>query len=156
MLSEPVSVVKPAVALALAAVLTGCHGNLYDPQMAARPYPRDLHTTNVADIHVFRDGTTLEIVNSTPHSYQNFDLWVNQRYVAHVDQMAAGQTIRLSLWDFRDEFGDGFNAGGFFRTRPATPVRMVEIQAGPQQPMIGLVAIRAEEIVPRPQRGRLR
>ena len=124
----------------------GCGRKMYDPAWATRPYPDALHTTNVADMQVFRRGTSIEIVNATAHSYREVDLWLNQRYVCHVSEIPAGQSTTLSLWDFHDEFGDAFNAGGFFRSYEATPVRMVEIQTAPEQPMIGLVAIRAEEV----------
>ena len=127
--------------------LLGCTRNLYDPEQATRPYPHELHTTNVADMHVFRRGTSIEIVNSTAHSYNDFYLWINQRYVRHVDALSAGETITLSLWDFRDEFGDAFNAGGFFRTYPATPVRLVQIQPAEGEQLLGLVTIRAEDII---------
>jgi hypothetical protein len=115
-----------------------------DPALATRAYPASLHQPRSVDIQVLRDGTEIELVNSTPHSYQNFDLWINQRYVRRVESLAAGQTIRLSLWDFRDELGDVINAGGLFRADEPTPVRLVEIQVDDTQPLIGLIAIPAE------------
>jgi hypothetical protein len=118
------------------------------PELAKQPYPRDLHTTKVVDMQVFRRGTDIEIVNSTANSYSNFNLWVNQRYVLPVASLPAGASTRLSLWDFFDEYGERFYAGGFFRAYPATPLRLVEIQTSDDQPMIGLIAIRAEEIKP--------
>jgi hypothetical protein len=132
----------------------GCGQQINDPHLATEPYPRDQHTPNVADIQVFRDGTKLEIVNSTAHSYRDFDLWLNQRYVRRVDALDAGETITLSLWDFRDEYGDTFSAGGFFRAYEPTPVRMAEIQPAPGHDMIGLITIRAEEVRVKPEPGR--
>jgi hypothetical protein len=105
-------------------------------------------------MQVFRDFTEIEIVNTTAHSYSDVDVWVNQRYVSHVDAIPAGQSITLSLWDFKDEYGNRFYAGGFFRTYTATPVRMVEIQTSAEAPLIGLVAIRAEEITVTAEPGR--
>jgi hypothetical protein len=116
------------------------------PELATQPYPRDLHTTNVVDMQVFRRGTDIEIVNSTANSYSDFNLWVNQRYVLPMKSLPAGATRRVSLWDFFDEYGERFFAGGLFRAYPATPVRMVEIQSAEGQPMVGLVTIRSEEI----------
>lgn len=97
-------------------------------------------------MQVFRDGEKLEIVNATARSYYDFDLWINQRYVRHVESLPAGKSLRLSLWDFFDVRGEAINAGGFWRTVEATPVRLVEIQTGADEPMIGLVTIRAEDI----------
>lgn len=114
--------------------------------MATRPYPMALHTIETIDVQVFRDDQDIELVNATAHSYRDFDLWINQRYVQHVDELLAGETIRLSLWDFYDERGDRFNAGGFFRTVEPERVRLTEIQPGENLPMVGLVTVRAEDV----------
>ena len=132
----------------------GCTRKTYDPAWATRPYPENLHTTDTVDMQVFRNETKIEVVNSTARSYQHFDMWINQRYVAHVESLPAGETVTLSLWDFHDVYGNSFNAGGFFRTVEATPLRMVEIQPGPDQRMVGLVTIRAETIIVAPEPGR--
>jgi hypothetical protein len=138
----------------LAPALAGCARKTYDPNWATRPYPHELHQTAMVDMQVFRRGEKIEIVNSTAKSYRDFDVWVNQRFVRHVDALPAGGSIKLSLWDFHDENGDVFNAGGFFRTVEPTPVRLVEIQAAPDQKMLGLVAIRSEEIKVKAEPGR--
>ena len=96
----------------LMALAIGCEGIQYDLTKATRPYPTDLHRAEAIDIQVFREGNSLEIINSTPHSYRDFDLWINQRYVRHVELMAAGELIRLSLEEFYDERGEVLNAGG--------------------------------------------
>ena len=133
--------------LAALLLLGGCSAaNRYDPELATRPYPYDLHTTNTVDIQLFRDETEIELVNSTATTYRNFDLWLNQRYVARVDELAAGGTIRLSLWDFYDELGESINAGGFFRTRRPDKVRLAEMQFDGTTPMIGLITVRAEDV----------
>lgn len=132
--------------LVTAAALNGCVQTMYDPALATRAYPRELHAVKTVDMQVFRRDTDLEIVNTTPHSYSNFDLWINQRYVKHVDALPAGESITLSLWEFFDEHGDRFNAGGFFRSYEPTPVRLVQIQPDPADTMIGLIAIRTEPI----------
>jgi hypothetical protein len=142
------------MAAALVVATSGCARKTYDPVWATRPYPHDLHSTSVTDMQVFRRDTSIEIVNSTPRSYSDFDLWINQRYVSRIDALPAGQTIRLSLWNFHDEYGDAFNAGGFFRSYEPTPVRLVEIQPSQGQHMIGLIAIRTEPVTVKPEPGR--
>ncbi len=109
-------------------MLFGCGARKYDPNLATRPYPVHLHQPESVDIQVFRKGVNLELVNATARSYRDFDLWVNQRYVRHIEKLAAGESIRVSLWGFRDERGEVINAGGFWRTDEPTPVRMVQIQ----------------------------
>lgn len=133
--------------IVIAICACSCAPPEYVPELAARPYPFENHTTNAIDVQCFRRGTELEIVNATAHSYADFDLWINQRFVHRVTSMGAGETIRVSLWEFFDEFGKRFNAGGFFRAYPAQPVRLVQIQTAEDQPMIALVAIRSEDII---------
>ncbi|MDY7107403.1 MAG: hypothetical protein SYC29_02085 [Planctomycetota bacterium] len=123
----------------------GCARQTHNPALATRPYPAHLHRAESIDIQVFREGTMLEVVNTTPRSYHDFDLWVNQRFVRHVESLPAGETVRLSLRGFYDELGEPFRAGGFFRTEKPMPVRLVEMQFSEEQPMIGLITIRAEK-----------
>jgi hypothetical protein len=125
-------------------VAAGCAKPLYDPSRATRPYPHELHTTNLIDIQVFRDGQDIELVNATPHTYSSVDVWINQRFVRRVDAIPAGETIRLSLWDFFDERGERMNAGGIWRTQEPTPVRLVQLQRGENEPMIGLITALVE------------
>ncbi len=125
--------------------LAACHKTVYDLDKATRPYPFDLHRPDSVDMQVFREGTKIEIVNSTPTTYRACDVWVNQRYMRHVEALAAGETLRLSLFDFYDERGERFSAGGFFATQPATPVRLVELQVSPDEPIVGLISIRPYE-----------
>ncbi len=127
--------------LALAAPVVACQRPTFVAERATRPYPFELHTTETVDIQVFRDGVHIELVNSTAWSHRDFDLWVNQRFVKHVDSMAAGEKLRLSLWDFYDERGEAFNAGGILRIRAPTPVRLVQMQADQEAQLIGLITI---------------
>lgn len=136
------------IALLPPLALACCAPKTYVPELATVPYPARLHTTHTVDIQCFRRGTELEIVNATAQSYDSFDLWLNQRYVSKIASLPAGKTVRVSLWNFVDEWGERFYAGGFFRSYPATPVRLAEIQTAADQPLIGLVAIRAELITP--------
>ena len=122
-------------------VTGGCAQTMYDPALATRPYPFDKHEATSIDIQVFRKGPTIEIVNSTPVSYRDVDIWLNQRFTRHLDVLEAGATVQLSLWDFWDLRGDRFSAGGFWRTEEPTPLRLVELQLNDDDPLIGLVAI---------------
>ena len=114
---------------------------MYDSALATRRYPHDLHRAEALDIQVFRKGPSIEIVNATAHSFQDFDLWINQRFVRRVEALRAGETIRLSLWGFYDVRGDRFSAGGLWRTEPPTPLRMAQIQEAEEEPLVGLVVI---------------
>ncbi len=143
--------VRTTIRILLLALLpaAACERVRYDPARATRPYPRELHSTDAVDIQVFRKGESIEIVNSTPYGYRGADLWINQRYMHRLDGLPAGATVKLSLWDFYDERGSVFIAGGLLRTEEPVPVRLVEIQTGPDQPLVGLITILAE----RPEYG---
>jgi hypothetical protein len=127
------------------AALSGCQPASYNPAMATRAYPEQLHTTDTVDMQVFRDDTTIELVNTTANTYTDVDVWLNQRYVLRVDELPAGGSLTLSLWDFYDERGEVFNAGGLFRSVDPTPLRLVELQTSDTEPMVGLITIRAED-----------
>ncbi len=125
-------------------VAAGCAQTMYDPGRATRPYPFDKHEASSIDIQVFREGPTVEIVNSTPVAYRDVDIWINQRFTRHLDVLHAGATVQLSLWDFWDLRGDRFSAGGFWRTEEPTPLRLIQLQVNDDDPLIGLIAIYEE------------
>jgi hypothetical protein len=128
------------------AALASCERQRYFPDRAGPPFPEHLHEASAVAIQVFREGTNIEVVNATPHGYNDFKLWVNQRYMKRVERLGPGETIRLSLWDFYDERGEVLNAGGFFRAYEPDPVRMVQIQLDDESPLIGLVSVRYEPL----------
>ena len=123
----------------------GCNAPNFDPKLATRPYPFDLHTTDVVPIQVFRDGTTIEIVNSTDRTWSDATIWVNQRYAAPLKSLQPGQRVSMDLFLFRDDIGEQFRAGGLFRTRPAAKVELIEIQEAEGMPMIGMISIMTGE-----------
>jgi hypothetical protein len=129
-------------ATAVAGIICGCASKRFDPAKATKPYPSRLHSPDsIVDMQLFRKGSDIEIINSTATSYRDFDLWINQRYVRHVDALPAGSRITLSLFDFWDVRGESIPAGGPFRTLPPMPVRLAQIQTGDAAPLIGLISI---------------
>jgi hypothetical protein len=138
--------VLPSLGLLLALLPAACNTPNFDPSKATREYPFELHTTATLPIQVFRDGTTIEIVNSTDNHWGESSLWINQQYMRLISGLAPGQRLTLDLNDFRNDIGEVFRAGGFFRTRQPTPVRLVEIQPGEGQPLIGFVTIRGGDL----------
>ena len=133
------------VLLTVASVVTGCQSLQSDPAKASVPYPKSLHEPTSIDVQVIRDDTEITLSNATAQSFADFDLWLNQRYVRHVRALPAGESITLSLWGFHDVRGEPFNAGGFWRTEAATPLWLVEIQTGPESPLVGLITIVTDE-----------
>jgi hypothetical protein len=144
------SVIRGGLRLALASVVIaapfgGCSGRRYVASQATRPYPAQLGQGEIIDVQVFRDGGELIVVNATPQSFSDFDIWVNRRYMLHLDRLEAGETRRLWFGDFFDQWGETPVAGGFFRAERPTPSVLVQFQIGTEEPLLGLIAIPAEE-----------
>jgi len=124
--------------------LAGCEAVRYEPTKATRAYPFNLAQERIADIQVFNDGDAMLIVNPTLEGWTDFDLWLNQRYMRHVDRLAPGETLRIPLSEFWDVRGEGPFPGGLLRYYQPTPIRLVQVQTSPTQPLIGFRAIPTE------------
>lgn len=100
-------------------------------------YPTQLNQSQALDIHALRDGTRVELTNSTSTAFGPSRLWINRWYSREIDALAVGQTLDLSLSDFKDQYGEEFRAGGFFATRK--PDRLVLLQIESNGAMYGVV-----------------
>ena len=114
---------------------------MYDPARATRPYPEKLSQGETIQAEASRHGTELLLVNATPQSFSDFDVWVNQRYMHHVDSLKAGDSLRINITDFFDAWGETPIPGGFFRTEQPTPVILVQFQLDHTRPLKGLVTV---------------
>jgi hypothetical protein len=132
--------------LAMILVPLGCNQPNFDPSKARGAYPYDLHSTTTIPVEVFRDGTTITIMNSTAGGWVDATIWINQRFSAPISGIAAGQMIEMDLVDFRDNIGESYPAGGLWATRRTMPVRLVELQANADEPLVGLIAIRQNSL----------
>ncbi len=131
--------------LLIASALCGCGANLYDPKLATRAYPEALVQSEVVQIQAVPKETTLQIINATATQYNNIDVWVNRRFVQHVDVLLPGQTIELQIDKFRDVWGQCPQPGGFWRTRAPTPLVLVQIQRSESTTLVGLVTVVPED-----------
>lgn len=130
------------IALAVPAVLAiGCNANLYDPKLATRPYPEALQQETVVQVQVVPMQTQIRFINATSTSYDNIDIWINRRFVMHVERFDAGQQMEVEIENFRDQWGQCPQPGGFWRTRPPTPIVITQIQRDETRPLIGLVTL---------------
>ncbi len=133
------------LALLCATLAAGCSAVPYDPSRATRPYPFRLHTTEPpADIQVFRHGGTLLFNNATLRSFEEVDVWINQRYVARLAALEAGGQSSVAVSDLWDRWGNGPIPGGIFRRARPTPIRLVELQLDETSPLVGVIVIRTE------------
>lgn len=141
---SPRSTSAAAAAIAATALLllapAGCQRYPYDPNKATRAYPAELRQIEVQDIQVIPDigNGKITIVNASPNTYTNFDLWLNRRYMRHIPELKAGQRLELDIESFWDERGEGPFPGGWFRYYQPTPIVLTQIQTGPDQPLLGL------------------
>lgn len=107
-------------------------------------YPEGVQRSETLDIHAFRDGTRLQLTNTTGSSFGPGMLWLNGRYGYAIDGLAIGETLRLPLERFVDEQGRRFGAGGFFAGERPELLALVEltVQESDDQPVkYGLVAV---------------
>ena len=137
------TLVTACIAIMLGSSLVGCSGRRYDPAMATRPYPAELGQGEVLEIQAFRKGPNLTIVNASLQRFENVDLWLNRRYMHHLEQLAAGGTVTINLNDFWDAWGETPVAGGFFRTERPTPSVLLQFQLDRNSPLTGAVCIPA-------------
>ncbi len=124
--------------LLLAALLpVGCASPYGEP---TRPFPQQAEQTRIADVQVFRDGAELTLVSASAESFRNVDLWLNQRFLHHVETLPAGGRLTLNLFDFRDAAGERFRGGGFFAAKEPDPVVMAQFETEDGS-LVGLVVL---------------
>ena len=127
--------------LLLLALLAGCFPKRYNPEKATELYPTELGQSEVVDVQVSRSGNTMTIVNGTAIEFNDVNLWLNRRYMRHVEKIGPGETLNLDMGSFWDAWGGGPNPGGLLRWYIPTPVILVQAQIDETSPMIGFMAI---------------
>lgn len=137
---------RRAVAFAAAILagmgVAGCR-SASSPELAGPEYPDEVVQAKTLDIQVVRTETVIRLTNTTARSFGKSTLWMNRWYSHPIEKFGVGETLELSLWDFRDENGEAFRAGGFFATR--RPDRLVQAQLETDGSMHGLVVVKGEE-----------
>ena len=107
--------------------LVGCGSPMQrgdDPGYATTP-----GETELLNIQAMRRGTTLEMTNTSTVDFGASRVWANRSYSREIDGFGIGQTLRLGLGEFRNEFGQRFVAGGFFATARPDALVSVEIES---------------------------
>ena len=119
----------------------GCFPKRYNAAKATRQYPRELGQGEVVNVQVTRDGDSMRIVNGTAIDFRDIDLWLNQRYLKHVDRLGPGASLSIAMGEFWDVWGGGPNPGGLFRWYDPTPIVLVQAQVDEDTPLIGFISI---------------
>jgi hypothetical protein len=113
-----------------------------NPDLAGPSYP-EIQQGQTLDIQVVRDVTIVRLTNTTAMSFGPSRLWVNRWYSKGIEKLDVGQTLELSLWDFRDEHGEPFHAGGFFAIKRPDPLVQAQLETDGQ--ILGLVVVSTGE-----------
>lgn len=114
-----------------------------------RPYPAELSQTETVDIQVLRGPETkISMTNTTARSFGPSTVWINARFSRPIPGLASGQTVTLDLYDFRDQFGERFRAGGFFATKPPDKIMHTQLETivDDETRMIGLITVDQDDI----------
>lgn len=129
--------------------LPACHGPVQrGAATEPRAYPYAETRGDVENIQVFRDGTHLRLTNTTATGFGAGRLWVNRRFSREIDGLAVGESLDLNLYEFVDQYGDKFRAGGFFATQDPDNVVLVQLEArrlddaSDDPSMYGLIVVR--------------
>lgn len=142
-MQETVVIVKHAattLVVLVLALLASCASQGSALRTNAGPtYPRTLENAGALPIQVIRRVTHIDIANTSPRSFGASTVWLNGRFSHPLDALAVGQTLRLDLREFRDEFGEAFRAGGFFATRNPEALVLCELET--EGRMYGLIVV---------------
>lgn len=113
-------------AIPIVLALVGCSAG--GPVSYARTFPGAKERAEPIDVQAVWLEQELVITNTTARPIPAGSLWVNEWFNRPFDGLAVGETVRLRLTDFRDEFSEPFRAGGFFATRESDRVVSVVLE----------------------------
>lgn len=123
----------------LAVSAWGCGGARIESTPQTRVYPEPGRQAEVLNIQVFRNGTRLEMTNTTARRLEPSVMWVNRWWSRPIGGLDPGQSLTVPLNEFVDRFGEAFRAGGFFATRD--PDAVVQAQLEIDGRIYGLVVV---------------
>jgi hypothetical protein len=79
------------------------------------------------DITVIQDRKSIKLTNRTVHSFNDVQVWVNQRYVSRVASIPVGKTTSIALKSLMNQYGEKYPTPGIFRPDRSFPALLVEI-----------------------------
>jgi hypothetical protein len=117
--------------IALCAVLAGGCASSPETLQQGPAYPAALARTQPSNIQLVRTRRHVEMTNTTARGFGPSRIWLNQWYSAPIDGLGVGESIRLPLTSFRDEFGASFRGGGFFAAEAPDRLVKAELELDP-------------------------
>lgn len=130
-----------AAGLMAAAWMAGCRSGPTQI-VEGEAYPERVERGPTLNIQVFRRETELEFTNTTAEPIPPCRMWLNAWYSREIDGLGVGETLRLPLREFKDQYGDSFRGGGFFAPELPERLALAELQIGER--MMGLVVVGGE------------
>jgi hypothetical protein len=127
--------------LLLATAGGGCAGKQRD--IVNGPAYPSAQQQSVVDMQVLRHGTTATLTNTTATTFTGARLWANQWYSRPLPSLKPGETITMELAEFKDRYGNGFRAGGFWAVDNPEKLVLMQIEQGDK--LTGLVVIGQSE-----------
>lgn len=133
------------VGVCAAALLTGAIGLggcqwLGGAEIVEGPVYPDVQQGPTLNVQVIRDGTRVRMTNTSSRAFGPSRLWANRWYSLDLERgWGVGQTLDLSLEQFKDRYGQAFRAGGFFATESGESLVQMQVEEGGE--VIGLVVI---------------
>ena len=127
----------------------GCASRQRAPERA-KFFP-SLPQARAIDIQVVRHSTRIEMTNTTARSFGEGTLWLNRRFSYDLEPgnpWDVGETRSISLFEFVDEHGERFRAGGFFAAEAPDKLVQAQIEAPGSDGMrelLGLIVVEGEE-----------
>lgn len=116
-------------------VLTLCLGGCQTDNLTAKQrqelsslnYPKASGPEINKDIVVTRDGDRINLVNRTPRTYDNMELWLNRRYVSKVKKIAIGTHNPFDLSTFINLYDQPFPTAQFLAPDKAADLVSAEL-----------------------------
>lgn len=141
----PARLLPPALIALAAVLLPGC---LRSAAFVERdPYPTNFTTLEPSNIQIYRQGRSITLTNTTATNFGPSTIWLNKWFSREIQGLGIGQSLTISLADFKDQYSDAFKGGGFFAT--TAPERIVhaelETDAFGEQALLPLIVVGQRE-----------
>jgi hypothetical protein len=91
-------------------------------------YPADAPQLETLNIQAYAGDQQIVLNSGSARSFGPAEIWLNQWWAAEIDGLPRGAEVSIPLSRFRNEFGLPPRGGGFFATRDADEIVLVELR----------------------------
>lgn len=136
---------RTAATVLVGLVLGGAAGCSTGPQAEAldsgRSYPAQKAQSEVLNIQLIRDQAEITLTNTTARAMGPTVIWLNQEFWYEIAELEVGDSVRLPLNEFRNNYGKRFRAGGFFATERPKNVVLAQLETENSNSLLGVVVV---------------